>query len=39
MGSPPTNKRVQWSGKVAEHWAEIAMLELLQQDGVVPAVP
>ena len=48
MGSPPTHKRVQWSeihiyrlkdGKVAEHWAEIAMLELLQQAGVVPAVP
>ncbi len=45
MGAPPTNKRVHWSeihiyrlkdGKIAEHWAEIAMLELLQQTGVIP---
>lgn len=44
MGSPPTNKRVHWSeihiyrlkdGKIAEHWAEIAMMELLQQTGVL----
>jgi predicted ester cyclase len=46
MGAPPTNKRVHWSeihiyrlndGKIAEHWAEIAMLELLQQTGVLPS--
>jgi predicted ester cyclase len=45
MGAPPTNKRVKWSeihiyrlqnGKIAEHWAEIAMMELLQQTGVLP---
>src|SRR5579859_4720813 len=45
MGEPPTNRRVQWSeihiyriqdGRIREHWAEIAMLELLQQIGVVP---
>lgn len=45
MGEPPTNKRIQWSeihiyrlkdGKISEHWAEIAMMELLQQIGVLP---
>lgn len=45
MGEPPTNKRVQWSeihiyrlqdGTVREHWAEMAMMELLQQIGVLP---
>ena len=45
MGEPPTNNRVAWSeihiyrlkdGKVCEHWAEIAMMELLQQIGVLP---
>jgi len=45
MGAPPTNKRVQWSeihiyrlkdGRIAEHWAEIAMMELLQQTGLLP---
>jgi predicted ester cyclase len=45
MGEPPTNKRVAWSeihiyrlkdGKICEHWAEIAMMELLQQIGVLP---
>ena len=45
MGEKPTNKRVAWSeihiyrlqdGKVCEHWAEIAMMELLQQIGVLP---
>lgn len=44
IGEPPTNKRAHWSemhiyrlrdGKIAEHWAEIAMLEL-QQVGVMP---
>ena len=47
MGAPPTNKPVRWSeihiyrladGKIAEHWAEIAMMELLQQAGVLPQV-
>lgn len=45
MGERPTNKRVAWSeihiyrlkhGKVCEHWAEIAMMELLQQIGLLP---
>jgi predicted ester cyclase len=47
MGAPPTNKRVKWTeihiyrfkdGKIAEHWAEIAMMELLQQTGVLPQI-
>jgi hypothetical protein len=38
MGALPTNKRIKWSeihiyrireGKIVEHWAEIAMMELL----------
>jgi predicted ester cyclase len=45
MGEKPTNKRVAWSeihfyrlkdGKICEHWAEIAMMELLQQVGLLP---
>jgi predicted ester cyclase len=45
MGEKPTNKRIKWSeihiyrvqdGKIKEHWAEIAMMELLQQVGVLP---
>lgn len=45
MGAAPTNRKVNWSeihiyriegGKIVEHWAEVAMLELLQQLGVVP---
>lgn len=45
MGAPPTNKRVKWSeihvyrfqdGKIVEHWAEMAMMEMLQQCGVLP---
>src|SRR5215470_8442599 len=45
MGASPTNKRVHWSeihiyrlkdGRIAEHWAEIAMMELFQQTGVLP---
>jgi len=45
MGEEPTNKRVVWSeihiyrledGRICEHWAEIAMMELLQQIGVLP---
>jgi len=44
MGAPPTNKRVTWSeihiyrmkdGRIAEHWAEIAQLELFQQCGLI----
>jgi len=46
MGEQPTNKRITWSeihiyrirdGKICEHWAEMAMMELLQQIGVLPA--
>ena len=46
MGAPPTNRKVNWTeihiyrmkdGRIAEHWAEVAMLELLQQSGVIPA--
>jgi len=47
MGKPPTNKTIRWSeihiyrlkdGRIAEHWAETAMMELLQQTGVLPAL-
>ncbi|HTP85594.1 MAG TPA: ester cyclase [Bryobacteraceae bacterium] len=47
MGAPPTNKQVKWSeihiyrfadGRIIEHWAEIAMMELLQQCGVLPEI-
>ncbi len=45
MGEKPTNKTVKWSeihiyrvedGRIHEHWAEIAMMELLQQISVLP---
>jgi predicted ester cyclase len=45
MGVPPTGKPVRWSeihiyrlagGKIAEHWVELAMLEIMQQIGAVP---
>jgi predicted ester cyclase len=45
MGTAPTNKRIRWSeihiyrlqdGKIAEHWAEVSMMELLQQIGALP---
>ena len=45
MGTPATNKRIKWSeihiyrlrdGKIAEHWPEISMMELLQQIGALP---
>jgi predicted ester cyclase len=45
MGEKPTNKTIKWSeihiyrvedGRIQEHWAEIAMMELLQQVGVLP---
>lgn len=44
MNEPPTNKQVRWTeihiyrirdGKVAEHWVEMSMLELLKQIGAV----
>jgi len=47
MGATPTNKRIHWTeihiyrlrdGKIAEHWAEIAMMELLQQTGILPSL-
>jgi predicted ester cyclase len=46
MGTLPTNKRINWSeihiyrlhdGKIAEHWAEVSMMELLQQIGALPS--
>lgn len=42
MGEPPTNKQVRWTeihiyrikdGKIAEHWVEWAMFDLLNQIG------
>ena len=45
LGAAPTNKRIQWSeihiyrlreGKIVEHWAEVSMMELLQQIGALP---
>ena len=45
MGEKPTNNRVHWSeihiyrlrdGKIAEHWVELAMVELMHQIGVLP---
>ncbi len=47
MGAPATHRRVHWTemhiyrlknGRIAEHWAEVAMLELLQQVGVLPQI-
>ena len=47
MGEQPTDRRVVWSeihiyrlkeGKIFEHWAEIAMMELLQQVGILPEI-
>jgi predicted ester cyclase len=47
MQTPATNKKIKWSeihiyrlqdGKIAEHWAEVSMLELLQQIGALPAL-
>jgi len=47
LGKPPSRKRVKWTeihiyrlkdGKIAEHWAEVAMMELLQQIGALPQV-
>jgi predicted ester cyclase len=45
MGEKPTHKRIAWTeihiyrvrdGKIEEHWAEVSMMELLQQIGVLP---
>jgi len=45
MGAPATNKKIHWTeihiyrlrdGKIAEHWFEMAMLELMQQTGSIP---
>jgi predicted ester cyclase len=45
LGAAPTNQRIQWSeihiyrlreGKIVEHWAEVSMMELLQQIGALP---
>jgi predicted ester cyclase len=47
MGAAPTHKRIQWSeihiyrlrdGRIAEHWAEVSMMELLQQIGALPEI-
>ena len=44
-GEKPTNQRIHWTeihiyrlenGKISEHWVEMAMMELLQQIGVLP---
>jgi predicted ester cyclase len=45
MGEKPTNKHIAWTeihiyriegGKIKEHWAEISMMELFQQIGILP---
>jgi predicted ester cyclase len=45
MGAPPTHRKIMWSeihvyrlqdGKIMEHWAEVSMMELLQQIGALP---
>ena len=42
MQEPPTNKQIRWTeihiyrihdGRIAEHWVEMSMLELLKQIG------
>ena len=47
MGEKPTNKAVHWSeiniyqfknGKIAEHWVEMEMWQLLEQIGILPAL-
>jgi len=44
MSAAPTNKKIHWTeihiyrlhnGKIAEHWVEMAMLELMQQTGAI----
>ena len=45
MGEKPTNKPINWTevhiyrlqdGKINAHWVEMAMMELLQQIGLLP---
>jgi predicted ester cyclase len=45
MGETPTHQPINWTeihiygvqdGKIREHWVEMAMMELLQQIGVLP---
>jgi predicted ester cyclase len=45
MGTSATHNRIKWSeihiyrledGKISEHWAEVSMMELLQQIGALP---
>ncbi|HUH83403.1 MAG TPA: ester cyclase [Stellaceae bacterium] len=47
MGAPPTDRRVTWreihiyrlrDGKIIEHWAEMSMMALLQQVGLLPGL-
>jgi len=46
MGTLPTERKIRWTemhiyrfenGKIAEHWVEMSMLQLLQQIGAIPA--
>jgi predicted ester cyclase len=46
MGTAPTGRKIRWTeihiyrfagGKIAEHWVELSMLQLLQQIGAIPA--
>jgi predicted ester cyclase len=48
MGIPPTGKRMSWTfidivryanGKMVEHWNESDQLGMMQQMGLVPAMP
>lgn len=47
-GTPPTGRRIRWTeihiyrfvdGKIAAHWVELSMLQLLQQIGAIPLGP
>jgi predicted ester cyclase len=47
MGTAPTGLKIRWteihiyrfaSGKIAEHWVELSMLQLLQQIGTIPSL-
>ena len=46
MGTSPTGRKIRWTeihiyrfvdGKIAEHWVELSMLQLLQQIGTIPS--
>ena len=46
MGTAPTGRKIHWTeihiyrfadGKIAEHWVEFSLLQLLQQIGAVPS--